>query len=223
MLTVLASGWAPTSLEALANYAQLIGLAALIFAVVSLRHSATQIKQTARATQGQLALAIDDAFAEHLDARTEVSQADKWKETRPALDADDRRKFRRYLAVFERIGLLVKDELMTIETVEALYGERFAMLLSRDPIRKLVDGRQYARGKFSKPDAWVGLVWLWWRMYMRWVPAETKKQLEDDHKRMLTKDERSRLGVSPQQELTIHQRELPTPPLLTLPRKLKRR
>jgi hypothetical protein len=50
MLGFSASGWAPTSLEALANYAQLVGLAALIFAIVSLRHSETQIKQTARAT-----------------------------------------------------------------------------------------------------------------------------------------------------------------------------
>jgi len=216
MLSFSASGWAPTSLESLANYAQLVGLAALIFAIISLRYSATQLKQTARATQGQFSLAIDEALAQHLDAREEVSRAAAWI-NRGELSVDERRKFRRYLAVFERIGILVKDELMTIETVDALYGERFAMLLNRERIRQLVDGSQYTTRKSSNPDAWSDLIWLWWRLYMRWVSAEVKESLGDKERRMLTEEEKGRLSEDPQRKLTGFQRELETPPLLTLP------
>jgi hypothetical protein len=218
MLSFSASGWAPTSLDALANYAQLVGLAALIFAIVSLRHSATQIKQTARATQGQFSLAMDDLLAQHLETREEVSRANEWK-NRGELSHADRRKFRRYLAVFERIGILVKDELMTIETVDALYGERFAMLLSRERIRQLVDGSEYTTGKRSNPNAWSDLIRLWWRLYMRWMPADVKGSLGDEERKMLTEEEKGRLsaGPDPERKLTRFQQELEKPPVLTPP------
>jgi hypothetical protein len=70
---------------------------------------------------------------------------------RGELSHAERRKFRRYLAVFKRIGMIVQDELMTIETVDAPYGERFAMLLSRERIRQLVDGTEYSAPCSRRP------------------------------------------------------------------------
>src|SRR3954453_21267337 len=100
MTRLVASDWDPDSLQALANYAQLLGLIGLIFAVWTLRQSAEQAKQGAAASQGQFLLALDDALSQHLKIRNKINNSD-WG---GPVSARDRNDVRRYLAVFQHMG-----------------------------------------------------------------------------------------------------------------------
>src|SRR5919198_5713840 len=114
-------------LQQAVNIATLVGLAGLLLGVMAIgfawkevrlavtaaEQAAQDADQAARATQAQLILALDASFAEHRELRNDLN-----KENWGADTAQQKNQVRRYLALFERIGVLVEEGWLTLDRVD---------------------------------------------------------------------------------------------------------
>jgi hypothetical protein len=135
-----------------ANIAQVIGLP---LAVAALAMAWWQLRKAARAARGEFLLAIDEALAkpELQTLRTEIYKT-KHPWTVPDV-ARERNLVRRYIAVFERLGILLRDRSVSIRHVDQLYGDRIAAITNNASVRELV---------LDSPDAWRDFLYLWKRI-----------------------------------------------------------
>lgn len=134
-----------------ANVSQIVALAGIFLAVWALRIAYVQLRQASRATYGQLILMIDDAFYNFDNVRTEINQAvDQNRELRNVTDAE----LNRYVAVLERVGIMLDRKLIDVGIVNELYGPRLEQLLKCQlPTNLLLRPR-------VNPDKWRGFVKL---------------------------------------------------------------
>jgi hypothetical protein len=138
-----------------ANVAQVIGFP---LAVAALAMAWWQLRKAARAARGEFLLAIDAALAEPelQNLRTQIYKTERpW--TVPD-EASERNKVRRYIAVFERLGILLRDRSVSIRHVDQLYGDRIAAITNNKSVRELV---------LDSPDAWRDFLYLWKRIQKR--------------------------------------------------------
>ena len=175
MTGIAAGDWSPDSLQALANYAQVVGLIGLFLAVWTLWQSAKQIRHATAAARGQFLLALDDALNQHLRIRDRIDDSD-WK---GPVGQQERNQVRRYLAVFQLMGFLVQHELLTLDEVDALHGDRLARVLQRETVQAVigVQPRNAHIKKYGDPSTRPELFWLWRNLYERRKNREPKKRL----------------------------------------------
>lgn len=130
-----------------ADIAQIGGIALAIPASI---WAYKQLKSATASAESQAVLALDQAFSLFEQFRKDLNQN--------SADADDV-MLRRYVAVFERLGLLLEKRVMSVELADQLYGSRLEKLLKNagDPVKSILaekDGR-----------GWQNFVELWNRMY----------------------------------------------------------
>jgi hypothetical protein len=104
-----------------------------------------QLREAKNIARAQFLLAVDQSLAPFEQLRREINRAQ-----RPS----DWVQLRRYVAAFERIGLLLREQHLRAATVDQLYGDRFRRLVT------IRDGELVAFVRQS-PDEWEGFVWLW--------------------------------------------------------------
>src|SRR5829696_9232481 len=118
-----------------ANVAQLVGIP---LAVIALGIAAYQLRDAARTAakaetvaEGQLVLAFDQVLAQQtflgLRAKLGAGKIDK--------NPDEATKvaLRRYVAAFERLGVLVDKGVVSPELADAFYGSRLEKLINNAP------------------------------------------------------------------------------------------
>jgi hypothetical protein len=78
------------------------------------------------------------------------------------------------------MGFLVRHELLTLEEVDALHGDRLARALRRETVQALIGGLpdDAPVRNYGNPAAWADLIWLWRRLY------ERRKNLKEPKKRL---------------------------------------
>jgi hypothetical protein len=126
----------------------LVGAAALVVAAV-------QIRNAARTTQAQLILMIDDSLRPYEEIRARINGSDP---QHPAI------RMRRYIARFERIGILLETEQISLDKVNQLYGVRIEKLLQHPDAKALLA---------SDPEGWQGVTYLWQAFYEKGYPGRT--------------------------------------------------
>jgi hypothetical protein len=100
-----------------------------------------QLREAKNIARGQFLLALDQSLAPFEQVRRQVNRGEQ-----PGSVA-----LRRYIACFERIGLLLRERQLKIGTVDQLYGSRFAKLVNGGHLGIVQD----------RPEEWRGVVWLW--------------------------------------------------------------
>jgi hypothetical protein len=149
-----------------ANVAQLVGIP---LAVIALGIAAYQFREAARTakkaeivSEAQAVLALDQVLSqqrfEDLRATLAVGALDH-----PS--AEDEVVLRRYVAAFERLGLLVDNGVMSAELAKEFYGSRLEKLVNVEFVRDLVTERENrTRGR----PAWRNFIILWSTMEKLW-------------------------------------------------------
>jgi hypothetical protein len=175
MTRIAAGDWSPDSLQALANYAQLVGLIGLFIAVWALWQSAKQIRHATTAARAQFLLALDDALNQHRNIRDKIDD----KQWQGPVNQQERNQVRRYLAVFQRMGFLVQDGLLELDEVDALHGDRLARVLRREKVQAVIGALppDAVIRNYGDPATWPELIWLWHKLYERRKDKEPKKRL----------------------------------------------
>jgi hypothetical protein len=173
LLAVLPQPIGDDDLMRLANWAQLVGV---VLAIGALIFAGVQLRAAARATKAQLLLALDESLEPFEDLRCMINGSDK--------DAQDVRT-RRYIARFERMGILVQTHQIDMKTVNELYGARIRKLLEcevlkikvwEDGMKKNLIVREFLR---DREKHWKGMIYLWRELhkkkYDRHLPSPTPK------------------------------------------------
>jgi hypothetical protein len=157
---------------ALALWAILIARHQLAGAVRSADDAQKAAGDARKAVFGQFILGIDEAFRAYENVRRYINQPSQ-SDVEPS-QAD----LFRYLAVFERLGFFIEQELLTVDKVNELYGDRF---------KKLIDyGDSHFGQRFrprAHPERWDGFIVLWHALKKhRSVgdPPERSSQKEDE-------------------------------------------
>jgi|SRR5919198_5910700 hypothetical protein len=159
------------SLQRAADIATLVGSVGLVIGAVGIIYAVRQTRFAARQTglavtaaelsaqtaerarqvaQAQFTLTLDAAFAEHRELRNNLNDP-KWR----AETSRQRNEVRRYLALFERVGVLMEKGWLTLEQVDQFYAPRFRKLLWKKGVREIVEGDLIA---------WRDVVKLWARL-----------------------------------------------------------
>jgi hypothetical protein len=137
-----------------ATWVQIFGVAAAAsLAVWAILIARGQLNDARRSAFGQFILGIDEAFRSCENVRRYINRP--LPKSKP--DVAD---LYRYIAVFERLGIFIEWDLITIEKADELYGHRFEKLIS------------YGAGGFKKdfgtdfrpranPAGWGGFIVLW--------------------------------------------------------------
>jgi hypothetical protein len=142
-----------------ANVAQLVGIPlaaiALWIAANQLRDAARTAEKAEIASEAQAVLALDQVLAQQRfeDLRTKLNP-------RPMTpNNDDKIVLRRYIAAFERLGLLLDRGVMSAELANAFYGSRIRKLVTNagEFVKEMVTEEGGSRGR----PAWRNFVVLW--------------------------------------------------------------
>jgi hypothetical protein len=124
-----------------ANIAAIVGAVGVAAAFAALLVAWAQLRKTAKATRGQMILAVDQALAPYNDIRDEA-RSRFWsppaKDASDPADAEHRRRIKQYMAVWERVETLVVDKSLDLATVQNLYGMRIRFLLRNEVVRSYV-------------------------------------------------------------------------------------
>jgi hypothetical protein len=131
-----------------ADVAQVIGIA---LAVPAAYWAYLQLKSATASAEAQAVLALDQAFSLFEQFRKDLNRD-------AATATSDTVTLRRYIAVFERLGLLIKKGVIGVQLADQLYGSRLATLLAtaERPVRTMVAERE---GK-----GWENFTELWTRI-----------------------------------------------------------
>ena len=137
-----------------ANLAQLVAVA---LAIPAAFWAYRQLKSATASAESQAILALDAAFGQFEDLRKELNTGaflPKAGHVAP-VDDDKRVQLRRYVAVFERLGLLLQKRVVGAQLADQLYGSRFQSLLTKNggELNKILSERD---GK-----GWENFVYLW--------------------------------------------------------------
>ena len=147
-----------------ANVAQLVGIT---LAVIALGIAANQLRDAARTaeraetvSEGQAVLALDQILAQQRFEALRATLA-KGKMVNPG--EDDQVALRRYVAAFERLGLLVDKGVVSPELADAFYGPRLKRLINNAPfaVNMVTDGNKGRAG-------WKNFIILWRTMEELW-------------------------------------------------------
>jgi hypothetical protein len=131
------TGW----VSFIADAVQVVGLP---LAVVAIFLAVKQVKSTAIVTAAQMVFTIDEAFRVDSEMRQKLTSA-AWV---PA-DASERNRLGRYLAVFERVGVLYGRKLIPLTDIENFYFSQFKQLVANTNARdRLVANRTTYKGVF---------------------------------------------------------------------------
>jgi hypothetical protein len=139
------------SLEDIADIATIVGVAlALTGALFAYR----QLKAATAASESGSILALDEAFARFEGVRRKINMNEAFK------TQDERVELLRYLALWERLGLLVDNRTVKLSLVHEIYGSRFEELLKRDEPKQIVT---------DTPRGWRNFIALWRRFHSEGV------------------------------------------------------
>jgi hypothetical protein len=109
-----------------ANVAQLI---AVTLAIPAAFWAYRQLKAGTASSESQAILALDEALYRHDELRKELNSARGYE---PEANDPNDVKLRRYLAVFERLGLLLRKRVVRDQLADQLYGSRLEKLLTKN-------------------------------------------------------------------------------------------
>jgi hypothetical protein len=137
-----------------ADLAQLLGL---VLAVLAGWWAYLQLKSATASAETQAVIALDQAFSLFEQFRTRLNNNEKFRKDLNADDAD-KVALRRYIAVFERLGLLLKKKVIKVELADQLYGSRLQKLFehAETPVKTILEQRER--------KGWDNFWWLWRKM-----------------------------------------------------------
>jgi hypothetical protein len=133
-----------TDLSHIADVVQVIGVP---LALIGLGVGWLQLRRAARSAHAQNILSLDSLLHNHNEVRSKLQTA-TWI---PA-DRMERNELRRYMAIFERMGVLLRWRELDLKTIDRLYGHRFEILVRNPSVQSIVRARQ---------SEWEDLVHLW--------------------------------------------------------------
>lgn len=135
----------------------MIAIAGTGLTTISIFYAAWQFKLSQKLAKNQFVFQLYDKMEAHNDVHEILTAVEgcnpNWPETRKDWIAVGR-----VLGLFEHIGGLVKDRIMTIEQVDESFAYRLIPLLGNEKIRNFI---------YGKSEAWDQLIWLINRLEQR--------------------------------------------------------
>jgi len=137
-------------LSIFANISQIVGLGLAIFAAW---WAYKQLKAATVSAESQAVLTLDQTLTHYEPLRKELNSKSGFRD-----DADNRILLRRYVAVFERLGLLLKTGVVNELLTDQLYGARLESLLkkSHGHVEEIIAERE--------GHGWENFTYLWEQM-----------------------------------------------------------
>ena len=129
-------------LKSLSDWASLIQLVGFPLAILALFLGWRQLRSAAQTARVQVLLALDERLSGFEDVRVMINAGDR--------DIDNVR-LRRYIAGFERVGLALKYEQISLAEVDRFYGQRFVKLIKHEQTPNIVSNR----------EGWKDFYYLW--------------------------------------------------------------
>lgn len=138
----------------------------LLFAAAGLFYSAQQLKAAKKIAQGDFLLHLDEMFRRHDRVHRRLRPGGDWhlSQDGPA-NADEWADVDSYMGLFERIKILVDNNIIDLDTIERLYGYRIYNIVANDTIREQKISSFYPRLKQS-------------RVVRQWTELETWENLK---------------------------------------------
>ena len=138
-------------LSVVANIFQIVGF---FLAIIAAPWAYKQLKAAIASSESQAVLTLDQTPAQYEPLRQELNLSSGFKDD----DQDKLIMLRRYIAVFERLGLLLKTGVVNERIADQFYGARLVSLLnnSHGHVEKIITDRG-GRG-------WENFIYLWEQM-----------------------------------------------------------
>lgn len=153
----------------LAAVALWIAVGQLRKAAESARIAATAAEKAEIVSEAQAVLALDQVLAQQ---RFETLR-EKLNRTYAPGTATEKLTVRRYVAAFERLGLLLDKGVISAELAEAFYSSRLERLVKNCAfVREIVVDKD---DKTKGSVAWRNFVLLWTEMEQRWESNDSRK------------------------------------------------
>lgn len=151
---ILAGDWlARIPKLSLNDWAAIAQVAGTLVATVGLAYAGGQLRKSHKDTHGQFLLQLDEHFSQHNGTHVRFFKGGDWFDgTSGPRTPEEWAAVARYLGLFERVNLLVKQRILDIPTVYRLYGYRLGYLLGNPAIHGMV---------CKYPKDWQDLHELW--------------------------------------------------------------
>jgi hypothetical protein len=121
----------------LPQWTDIVTIIGVIVAAKTLSYTASQINANAKTNHGQFLLHIDEMLAKHNEVHLSLRPGGKWsKNNRGPKTPKEWAAVDSYMGLFERINILVKDKIISIDVVDQLYGYRITNITANNKIKK---------------------------------------------------------------------------------------
>jgi hypothetical protein len=126
----------------------------LILAVKNLKYLSKQIEDARRVARGEVLLRLDELFKDHKEVHLRLRGGD-WSADRGGPDSiEEWAAVERYMGFFERIQLLIDDQLIDLETFDRAHGYRVLNIANNSVIRK-------TKLEGTLAESWTDFIRLW--------------------------------------------------------------
>ena len=153
----------------------LVGLAvaalALGVAALQLQDAKFSAQKSEITAEAQAVLAVDQFLAQgHLEeVRRKINDETLHVPVEAVNTANEEAvALRRYVAAFERLGLLIDKGVITIEVADEFYGDRLQRLLVLDPVKAMVAPNGEGKPGWEGKQGWRNFILLWNKVDEHW-------------------------------------------------------
>jgi hypothetical protein len=131
----------------------IVAAVGLVMAALGVKYAARQMEQTKKLARGEFLLRLEELFKDHIETHRRLRPGGEWSQnTGPTTNAEWS-DVERYMGLFERINVLVNDEIIALDYVDHFYGYRI-LNIARNPV---INDAKLVRAA----ESWQGFIELW--------------------------------------------------------------
>jgi hypothetical protein len=110
----------------------------LVLTALGLIYTGYQISESKKVARGEFLLHLDEMFKQHYQTHIRFRPGGDWGDgkTGPTNNLEEWVAVEQYMGLFERINVLVEDNIIDIDTIDRLYGYRVINILGNEIIQK---------------------------------------------------------------------------------------
>jgi hypothetical protein len=117
----------------------------LVMTAKGLKYAAGQLEQTKKLARGEFLLRLEELFQDHFETHKRLRRGGEWSGDEGPSTGEEWSEVEKYMGLFERINVLVKDDIINLDYVDYFYGYRI-LNIARNPVirqAKLVDQAEW--------------------------------------------------------------------------------
>lgn len=109
----------------------------LLMTAIGLIYTGCQIRGSKKVAKGEFLLHLDEMLQEHNNIHIRLRPDGDWTIDKSGpKDKEEWVAVEIYMGLFERVNILIEDNIIDIDTIDRLYGYRIMNILANDVIRQ---------------------------------------------------------------------------------------